>query len=64
MRYPNGGRCLTCVNLLSDCSSVPFEDMPPCGKVDKEGDQEVVCLAFIKTEEKWRDRLDAKMAEG
>lgn len=54
MKYPDGGRCMGCIKLLDNCTHIDFEKQKPMGKVDKEGDQPVVCPEWVKNPHTWR----------
>jgi hypothetical protein len=44
---PSGGMCLACLHGISDCSGLPFKDMPVMRR-DKDGTPVVRCTSFVR----------------
>ena len=51
---PKGGMCSKCVDRDADCSHLPFKDMTPISKADRDGVVIVRCHYFNR-EEEFRD---------
>lgn len=50
-KIPKGEMCLSCIHLLRKCNHLPFNDMRPMSKPDKEGYLMVVCTDFKRIKE-------------
>ena len=48
---PKGGMCVGCFKSHMDCSELPFNEMPPICKGDKDGMVIVKCTHYRKRED-------------